>query len=117
MALRQGNDRPSDVSRIPGPRLEEDALARHRPGTPAYQHVLEAAYHLGHADGRLAAAFEEAPPNVVGATCRGRTAAEFAEYMWADQPGPVPTGVEVNAPIWYLVGLNDGLTSDGTPVG
>jgi hypothetical protein len=112
VALRQGNDRrPSDVPHVPQPRREDDALARHRPGTPAYRHVLETAYRLGWADGGFASAFDEEAPDGTAAVCRGRTAAEFAEYLWADQPGPVPAAVEVNAPLWYLAGLNDALAT------
>jgi hypothetical protein len=107
MALRQGNT-PRPAPSIPQPRREDDALARHRPGTPAYQHVLEAAYHLGRADGRFAAALDAELPGDVGPTCRGRSPVEFAAYLWADQPGPMPGGVEVNAPVWYLAGLTDG---------
>jgi hypothetical protein len=110
MALRQNHSRrPADAPRIPEPRREDDALARHRPGSPAYQHVLDAAYRLGCADGRLVAAVETALPDPTGPTCRGRDAAQFADYLWADQPGPVPAGVEVNARSWYLAGFADAL--------
>jgi hypothetical protein len=95
-------------SRIPAPR-REDERPRHRPGTPAYSAVLEDAYRLGHADGRLAALVDDAPPDLDSPTCRGRTPAELAEYLWADLPGDPPSGVEVNARPWYLAGLTDGM--------
>jgi hypothetical protein len=120
MALRQNDSprrqSPLDVPQVAEPRREHDAAARHRPGTPGYGSVLEAAYRLGRADGELAAAFEEEPPDLAGTTCRGRTAREFAEYLWADLPGPVPGGIEVNAPIWYLIGLNDALSDSDAPI-
>lgn len=95
-------------SRIPAPR-REDEVPRHRPGAPAYSAVLEDAYRLGHADGRLAAAVDDAPPDPQSPTCRGRTAAEFALHLWVDLPGDPPAGVEVNARLWYLTGLTDGM--------
>jgi hypothetical protein len=115
MALRPSRRpaarRPVMVHRVPEPRREDDVLPVHRPGMPAYPSVLETAYRLGLADGALAAVFEEGPPDVAGRTCRGRGPAEFAEYLWADQPGPVPAGLEANAPAWYLAGLTDALRS------
>jgi hypothetical protein len=95
-------------SPIPVPR-REDEVARLRPGVPAYSAVLEEAYRLGRADGRLAAAVDDGPPDPSSPTCRGRLAAEFAEHLWADLPGDPPSGVEVNARTWYLTGLAEGL--------
>lgn len=95
-------------SRIPVPR-REDEVPRHRPGAPAYRAVLEDAYRLGRADGQLAAALGDDSPDPSSPTCRGRTAAEFADYLWADLPGEPPAGVEVNARTWYLTGLTHGL--------
>ena len=95
-------------SRIPVPRREGD-IPRRRPGAPAYSAVLEEAYRLGRADGRLAAAFDDGLPDPSSPTCRGRTAAELAAHLWADLPGDPPAGVEVNAPLWYLAGLTDGM--------
>jgi hypothetical protein len=110
MDLRQNDSRRRASLPIPQPRREGEVPVRHRPGTPAYGHVLETAYRLGRDDGVLAAAFETGPPDLSGSTCRGRTPAEFAEHLWADQPGPVPSGVEVNAAAWYLAGLTDALS-------
>jgi hypothetical protein len=98
-------------SRIPVSR-REDEVPRHRPGAPAYTAVLENAYRLGRTDGRLAAVVGDASPDPSSPTCRGRTAAEFAEYLWADLPGEPPAGVEVNARIWYLTGLSHGLAEN-----
>jgi hypothetical protein len=100
-------------SRIPVPRREGD-VPRHRPGTPAYSAVLEDAYRLGVADGRLAALVDDAPPDPTAPTCRGRTPEEFAELLWADLPGEPPAGVEVNARTWYLAGLTDGMAATST---
>jgi hypothetical protein len=78
-------------SRIPVPR-REDEVPRHRPGAPVYSAVLEDAYRLGRADGRLAALVDDAPPDLGSPTCRGRTAAELALDLWADLPGDRPPG-------------------------
>jgi hypothetical protein len=91
--------------------LREDQLPRHRPGVPAYSAVLEDAYGLGYADGRLAALVDDAPPDPETPTCRGRTDAELAAYLWADLPGDPPSGVEVNARHWYLAGLTEGMAA------
>jgi hypothetical protein len=91
--------------------LREDQLPRHRPGVPAYSAVLEDAYGLGYADGRLAALVDDAPPDPETPTCRGRTDAELARYLWADLPGEPPSGVEVNARHWYLAGLTEGMAA------
>lgn len=96
-------------SRIPVPRREGE-VPRHRPGAPAYVAVLEAAYRLGHADGRLAAAVDDGLPDPLSPVCRGRTAAEFAAHLWSDLPGEPPAGVEVNARMWYLTGLTDAMS-------
>jgi hypothetical protein len=106
---------PQDGARrpatIPSPRREDDIVPPRRPGAPRYHEVLEAAYRLGLADGRLAAAFESSLPDPVGSTCRGRSPEEFAEYLWADLSGAAPAGLRVNARFWYVAGLTDGLTA------
>jgi hypothetical protein len=77
---------------------------------PTYRQLLEQAEELGRADGLLAAAFE--PPGGCageGASCLGRSPAEFARLLWADRPGTPPSGLELNAPHWYAAGFADGL--------
>jgi hypothetical protein len=78
---------------------------------PSYPDLLEAAWSLGRADGLLAAAFE---PDAAagGPTCQGRDPAEFARWLWDGQPGPPPSGLEVNAPLWYSRGFAEGLTAE-----
>jgi hypothetical protein len=77
-----------------------------------YLHLLEVASTLGRADGVLAALVEPAGP--VGALsryCRGRDPEDFARHLWADRPGPPPSGLELNAPLWYAWGFADALTA------
>ena len=71
--------------------------------------LLEEALELGRADGAFAAAFE--PPGPVdprSERCLGRTPAEFARLLW-DGPGDPPSGLELNAPLWYFTGFAEGL--------
>ena len=88
-----------------------------------YLQLLEAARSLGRADGGLAAQVE--PAGSVGpqsTCCRGREPEEFARLLWADRPGAPPSGLRVNAPLWYAHGFSEGLaverrhavTADGT---
>lgn len=79
-----------------------------RSPTP-YAELLEAAYDLGRVDGMVAADFE-APGTVepLASTCRGREPHEFARLLWG-QPGQPPSGLELNAPRWYLRGYADAL--------
>ena len=88
-----------------------------------YLQLLEAARSLGRADGGLAAQVE--PADSVGphsTCCRGREPEEFARLLWADRPGAPPSGLRVNAPLWYAHGFSEGLaverrhavTADGT---
>lgn len=81
-----------------------------RSPTYSYAEMLEAAYDLGRVDGLVAADFD-APGSVdpLGSTCRGREPEEFARLLWGDQPGPPPSGLELNAPRWYLRGYADAL--------
>jgi hypothetical protein len=77
--------------------------------TPTYRQLLEIALELGRADGWFAAAFE-APGSGNGHAprCLGRSPEEFARLLWgrADEP---PSGLEVNAPLWYATGFAEGL--------
>jgi hypothetical protein len=78
--------------------------------TASYPDLLRTAYAMGHIDGLLAADFE--PPEGAGPSseyCRGRDPADFARHLW-DVPriGP-PAGLEVNAPLWYARGFEEGL--------
>jgi hypothetical protein len=79
---------------------------------PAYQQLLEEALDLGRADGRSAAGFEPAG-SVDRDTrrCLGRTPEEFARLLWEDRPGTPPSGLEVNAPLWYAIGFTEGLAA------
>ena len=75
----------------------------------SYHELLEEAQELGRADGAFAAAFE--PPGSVASRperCLGRTPAEFARLLW-DGPGEPPSGLEVNAPLWYAAGFAEAL--------
>jgi hypothetical protein len=86
------------------------------PGSWPYLSLLEAAHALGHADGGLAAWVE--PSGSVGpqsATCRGREPEEFARLVWGDRPGAPPSGLRVNAPLWYAHGFAEGLAAERRP--
>ena len=78
-----------------------------------YLQLLEAAHSLGSADGALAASIE--PAGSVGpesTSCRGREPEEFARLLWADRPGAPPSGLRVNAPLWYAHGFAEGLAAE-----
>jgi hypothetical protein len=86
------------------------------PGSWPYLSLLEVAHALGHADGGLAAWVE--PSCSVGpqsATCRGREPEEFARLVWGDRPGAPPSGLRVNAPLWYAHGFAEGLAAERRP--
>jgi hypothetical protein len=75
-----------------------------------YRQLLEEAQELGRLDGAFAAAFEPADPSVPhSGQCLGRAPAEFAKLLWEDRPGTPPSGLEVNAPLWYSAGFDEGL--------
>jgi hypothetical protein len=80
--------------------------------TPTYRQLLEIALELGRADGRFAAAFE-APGSGNGhaARCLGRSPEEFARLLWG-RPDEPPSGLEVNAPLWYATGFAEGLAEE-----
>ena len=75
-----------------------------------YQELLDEALELGRLDGRFAAEFE---PAAGGGSdrCLGRGPAEFARLLWEGQPGQPPTGLELNAPLWYAIGFREGLVA------
>ncbi|WP_448618121.1 hypothetical protein [Geodermatophilus sp. URMC 65] len=78
-----------------------------------YLQLLEAAHSLGRADGGLAAQVEPAGSVVPRSTyCRGREPEEFARLLWADRPGAPPSGLRVNAPLWYAHGFSEGLAAE-----
>ena len=82
---------------------------------PTYAELLEEARELGRLDGALAAALEvpvTGPPTAE--RCLGRTPAEFARLLWEGRPGDPPTGLEVNAPLWYATGFVAGLAVEPT---
>jgi hypothetical protein len=77
---------------------------------PVYRQLLDAAYELGRSDGGIARDFEPAdtvdvlpPPR-----CRGRTPEQFARQLWGSGPGDPPSGLLVNAPVWYGLGFTAG---------
>jgi hypothetical protein len=81
--------------------------------SPGYGDLLQAAWSLGRADGLFAASFEpdDAPPPPA-TVCQGRSPEEFAAELWADQPGPPPSGLALNAPLWYADGFAIGLADE-----
>jgi hypothetical protein len=84
----------------------------HRP-EPSYRALLETAHALGRADGCSAARFEPAGP--VGPPspyCQGRDPEQFARHLWADRPGTPPSGLAVNAPLWYATGFAEALAAE-----
>jgi hypothetical protein len=75
-----------------------------------YRQLLEEAQELGRLDGSFAAAFERSGTPVSDSPrCLGRTPAELASLLWEDRPGSPPSGLELNAPIWYATGFAEGL--------
>ena len=80
---------------------------------PGYGDLLQAAWSLGRADGLFAASFEpDDGPEPCAPVCQGRSADEFAAELWGDQPGPPPSGLAVNAPLWYADGFAAGLADE-----
>jgi hypothetical protein len=79
--------------------------------TPTYPHLLEAAFALGRADGAFAARWEP-PGSSGGSTSRGRPPDEFARYLWGGTPGTPPSGLSLNAPLWYDRGYAEGLAAE-----
>jgi hypothetical protein len=80
---------------------------------PSYADLLAAARSLGRADGCFAASFEpDDGADPCTPVCQGRDPDEFAAELWADQPGPPPSGLVVNAPLWYADGFTAGLADE-----
>ena len=78
-----------------------------------YLHLLEVAHSLGSADGGLAASIEPAEPvDPRSTSCRGREPGEFARLLWGDRPGAPPSGLRLNAPLWYAHGFAEGLAAE-----
>ena len=81
---------------------------------PTYAELLEEAQELGRLDGALAAALEVPDTGIpTGERCLGRTPPEFARLLWEGRPGDPPTGLEVNAPLWYATGFAEGVAVPG----
>ncbi len=78
---------------------------------PSYRTLLDAAFALGRADGTFAARWEPSETSF-GTTSRGRSPEAFARYLWGDQPGAPPSGLELNAPLWYASGYAEGLAAE-----
>ena len=80
---------------------------------PSYRKLLDAAFALGRADGTVAARCEPLETDASGGTTfRGRTPEAFARYLWGHQPGAPPSGLELNAPLWYAAGYAEGLAAE-----
>ena len=85
----------------------------HATPSPGYGDLLQAAWSLGRADGLFAASFEpDDVPLPATTVCQGRDPEEFAAELWADQPGPPPSGLVLNAPLWYAHGFAVGLADE-----
>ena len=80
--------------------------------SPRYGDLLEAAYALGRADGSFAERLEPVAPLDAVPWCRGRSPAEFARLLWGEQPGTPPSGLELNAPLWYARGFAEALAAE-----
>jgi hypothetical protein len=85
-------------------------------GATTYQQLLEEARELGRLDGRFASALES-PGAASGGSdrCLGRGPAAFARLLWEDRPGTPPSGLEVNAQLWYAAGYREGLAAGSAP--
>ena len=80
---------------------------------PSYADLLEAARALGCADGRSAARWGLADlPGTDRPTCGGRDPERFARLLWGDRPGDPPSGLELNAPLWYTDGFAEALAAE-----
>jgi hypothetical protein len=80
---------------------------------PGYGELLQAAWSLGRADGLFAARMEpDHTPAPYPPVCQGRAPDEFAAELWRDQPGPPPSGLVLNAPLWYADGFAIGLADE-----
>jgi hypothetical protein len=77
-----------------------------------YRQLLDEALELGRLDGRFAAAFEPSQEATAGSDrCLGRSPAAFARLLWEGRPGIPPSGLEINAPLWYATGFREGVAA------
>jgi hypothetical protein len=83
---------------------------------PTYRQLLTEARERGRLDGRFAAAFEPVGSDV-GDRCLGRSPADFARLLWGRRPGEPPSGLELNAPLWYAEGFAAGLAAGRAELG
>ena len=82
----------------------------------SYLDILDAAYARGWDDGWFAAPFEPADgSHARSPVCQGRAPADFARSLWSPRPGEPPSGLEVNAPLWYAHGFAAALAHAGIP--
>ena len=101
----RGRRRPSSVSR--------DVVEVSAEPVPPYRDLLEAARLLGHSDGCWAVRADlDAPPGTPPPACGGRSPEEFARLLWGRRPGAPPSGLELNAPLWYADGFAEALVAE-----
>jgi hypothetical protein len=81
---------------------------RHHERSTPYLRALETAHALGRADGLLAVQLElEDGPAAMSSRCHGLDPEDFAGRIWGAGAGTPPTGVLLNAPLWYAHGFRE----------
>jgi hypothetical protein len=99
---------------VPSPARPRPASAPLRP--LPYAVLLDRAYQLGWADGRLAGDLGlPEDPTAPAASCRTGDPVGFARTLWAARPGRPPSGLTLNAAHWYGQGFRDGLANASAP--
>ena len=82
------------------------------PSAPSYPDLLEAARAFGSADGWSAAGSgSAAPPGTDRPWGGGRDPEDLARLLWGHRPGDPPSGLELNAPLWYDSGFAEALAA------
>ena len=110
---------PREEPRRPGPwtpgpsSVSRDVVEVSAEPVPPYRDLLEAARLLGYSDGRWALRAELVdPPGMPPPSCGGRSPEEFARLLWGRRPGAPPSGLELNAPLWYADGFAEALVAE-----